>query len=537
MAVSGTVVISQVYGGGGNSGATYRNDFIEIFNRGTSTVDLTGWTVQYGAPSSSTWSATSLAGTIPPGGYYLIQEAQGAGGTTDLPTPDAVGSIAMNATSGKVALVNSSTLLSGACPSDVSIVDLVGYGSANCSEGSATGSLDNLTAALRHFDGCADTDNNSADFAGGAPTPRNSASLTRSCQYTLTLNVDPVAGGSVTPNPSQGSYQHGTTVQLTAVAAVGYSFVNWTGDAGGNANPLIITMDGDKTVTAHFAQPSVTYPIVISQVYGGGGNAGATYKNDFIELFNRGNATVDVSGWTVQYAAATGAGWSSTTLLGSIPPGRYYLVAEAQGSGGTADLPAPDAVGSIELNAVAGKVALVNGSGLLTGTCPSGGGIQDMVGYGLANCAEGSATGSLDNATAALRNSDGCDDTDDNLADFSGLNANPRNSASPFKLCAFWAGVDNTGSMEFGLRLLSPNPTHGMLYVRFALPRESDLKLRLYDLQGRAVYTLADSRFAAGRHEIAWNAAGAGGAVRPGMYFVRMQALGREFTRSVIITR
>src|SRR5258705_538054 len=59
--------------------------------------------------------------------------------------------------------------------------------------------------------------------------------------------------------------------------------------------------------------------IVISQVYGGGGNAGATLKNDFIELYNRGNTTVNVTGWSVQYASSGGTTWTnSTTLSGSI---------------------------------------------------------------------------------------------------------------------------------------------------------------------------------------------------------------------------
>ena len=104
--VSTTVVISQVYGGGGNSGATYRNDFIELHNRGTSTVTLTGWSVQYAASTGSTWQRTPLSGMLAPGQYYLVQEAQGAGGTVNLPAPDATGTIPMAAGAGKVVLVN-----------------------------------------------------------------------------------------------------------------------------------------------------------------------------------------------------------------------------------------------------------------------------------------------------------------------------------------------------------------------------------------------------------------------------------------------
>src|SRR5207237_1564694 len=79
-AVSTTVVISQVYGGGGNSGATFKNDFIELFNRGAASVNLTGWSVQYASSAGTTWATTSLLGAIQPGQYYLVQEAQGAGG-------------------------------------------------------------------------------------------------------------------------------------------------------------------------------------------------------------------------------------------------------------------------------------------------------------------------------------------------------------------------------------------------------------------------------------------------------------------------
>ena len=172
------VVISQVYGGGGNSGATLKNDFIELRNNGPTAVDLTGWSVQYTSSAGTTWSGrTNLTGTIPAGGFYLVQQAQGAGGTVDLPTPDATGTIAMSGTAGKVALSRSTTALTGACPTaDANVADFVGFGSAaNCFEGSApTGTLSTTTAALRGGDGSIDTHNNGADFAVGTPNPRNS---------------------------------------------------------------------------------------------------------------------------------------------------------------------------------------------------------------------------------------------------------------------------------------------------------------------------------------------------------------------------
>jgi len=177
------IVISQVYGGGGNAGATFTNDFIELFNRGTAPVNITGWSVQYTSAAGTSWQVTPLSGTLAPGRYYLAQQAAGSGGATPLPTPDATGSIAMAAGSGKVALVSNTTTLSGGgCPFGASIVDFVGYGAASCSEsGGAAPELSNTTAALRARNGCRDTNNNANDFSEAAPNPRNTASPINDC--------------------------------------------------------------------------------------------------------------------------------------------------------------------------------------------------------------------------------------------------------------------------------------------------------------------------------------------------------------------
>lgn len=183
---SGTprVVISQVYGGGGNSGASYKNDFIELFNRGDASADLTGWTVQYAAAGSSIWQVTHLSGSLAPGQYFLIRQAQGAGGTVDLPTPDAIGNDELNATAGKVALVNNMNQLSGTCPpGSAGIVDFVGYGnSAGCFEGTDSAPApSNTNAILRAAGGCIDINDNATDFDLGTPIPRNRSSAQHNC--------------------------------------------------------------------------------------------------------------------------------------------------------------------------------------------------------------------------------------------------------------------------------------------------------------------------------------------------------------------
>lgn len=188
--------------------------------------------------------------------------------------------------------------------------------------------------------------------------------------------------------------------------------------------------------TAAF-QASAASNVVISQVYGGGGNAGAQYRNDFIELFNRGAAPVSLNGWSVQYASSTGSGWTVTPLPAfTLQPGQYFLVQESAGTGGTASLPAPEAAGILALSATAGKVVLSNNTGAFSSvTAPS---VLDLVGFGNgATGFEGAAPAvAPSNTMAILRANNGCADTDNNRADFAAAAPTPRNGSTGFNVCA-----------------------------------------------------------------------------------------------------
>jgi predicted extracellular nuclease len=128
-----------------------------------------------------------------------VQQSAGAGGSSPLPAPDASGSIAMAATSGKVALRSTAAPLTGACAAGADIADLVGYGVTTCFEGTAaTAQPSNTTGALRKRGGCVDSNDNAADFSIGTPSPRNSA-VTRTCGFT-TLPIHAIQGaGALTP--------------------------------------------------------------------------------------------------------------------------------------------------------------------------------------------------------------------------------------------------------------------------------------------------------------------------------------------------
>jgi predicted extracellular nuclease len=261
-----SVVISQVYGGGGNSGATYKNDFIELFNRGSAEVDLTGWSVQYASATGSSWQVTKLNGLkLKPGQYYLVQEGPGAGGTTALPTPDAAATIAMSGTAGKVALVNNSTALASASPAAGTFVDLIGFGGANYAEGTATAVLSNTTGALRANGGCTDSDNNSTDFAIGAPTPRNTASalnvcgapqapaIVATCPANLALAFGVDGSADLSATDSDGTVN---SAVITSSAVPGISLINFLAASGAGG-----TATASLSIAASVAAGS--YPVTV----------------------------------------------------------------------------------------------------------------------------------------------------------------------------------------------------------------------------------------------------------------------------------
>ena len=221
------LVVSQVYAGGGNSGASYTNDFVEIFNGGSSAADLTGWSVQYASAASTSWSVTALAGSVQPGRYHLVQLASSGSVGAALPSPDTTGTTNIANSGGKVALVSATTALAcgasaGSCSAVSSVVDLLGYGSATDYEGSgAAPALSSTTAATRAGNGCTDTGSNSADFTAIVPSPRNSATAAVACSSAPppSANVSEDAGVDVDIQPVLSLTLERPTISFGTVVA------------------------------------------------------------------------------------------------------------------------------------------------------------------------------------------------------------------------------------------------------------------------------------------------------------------------------
>jgi predicted extracellular nuclease len=305
-AASADVAISQVYGGGGNAGATLTNDFVELRNTSSATVDLTGWSVQYASATGTSYQVTALSGSIPAGGHYLVQEAAGAGGTTPLPAPDATGSTAMSAASGKVALVTTATALTcGAdCDTAAGVRDFVGYGAANDFETAAAPGLTNTTADLRG-DG-PDTDDNAADFAAADPNPRNTGGSgpppdpgvpgLRIHDIQGAAQVSPKAGVKVAEVPGV----------VTTVSGNGFWFQDPTPDADAATSEGLFVFT--RTAPTAAVGAAVTVTGTVSEFRPGG----AATNLSTTELTNP-VVTVTASGQAVPAATVVGAG-------GRVPP-------------------------------------------------------------------------------------------------------------------------------------------------------------------------------------------------------------------------
>lgn len=544
-AVSGSidVVISQVYGAGGNSGAVYQNDYVELFNRGTSSVSLSGLTVQYasatGAGSFSANPVVALNGSIDPGQYYLVKLASGGANGSPLPTENASGTINMAATAGKVILVNgasglacngSSTPCNAAQTSQ--IIDLVGFGSANYFETAPAPAPSAANSIFRASGGCVDNNNNSTDFSAASASPRNLSSALNSCGFgtptptpTATPTPTPTATPTPTPTPvatnptgtgsanpssvmptdstlltvnvTPGQNPVSTSIVVTAnLSSIGGSAAQTFIDNGNNsfsfqANvasgttagvkslPFTVTDAENRTsggaISLTVEQPTVSVDhLVISQIYGGGGNTGATYQNDYVQLYNPTPTSFNLAGWTLQYASVTGSGWNLTKqpLGGTIAPSEYYLIKLASGGAVGAELPEANISGGINMSGTNGKIALVNNSQGLTGinaACPlEDPNLVDLVGYGTANCFEGTqAAVAMSSTTALFRKNGGISDTNNNRNDFSIGTPNPVRT-TPIKELGPWVA----GSDPF--ETASNQPRDGSFTIDFSEPVDLD---------------------------------------------------------------
>jgi len=261
-AASTNLVISEVYGGGGNSGSIWTNDFVELYNRSDAAVDVSGWVVQYYSKAGTTPSnTTTLTESVPAHHTYLVQMAKGNGGTTLLPTPDAIGTAAMSGTDGRIDLTSGTT-----------VVDRVGYGAALFAEGTPAPALSSTTSATRNSP-CIDTDDNATDFRVTDPTPENSTVDKPACAVIPPVDepetIAQIQGTSHT-SPYKGKLVNGVRGIVTAVGPTGYWVQSTTPDADPATSEGLFVFTNKASVTVRTGD-DVSVDGAISEYRPGGG--------------------------------------------------------------------------------------------------------------------------------------------------------------------------------------------------------------------------------------------------------------------------
>ena len=268
--------------------------------------------------------------------------------------------------------------------------------------------------------------------------------------YTLTVNSN--GNGTVTKMPDQPAYPPGSGVTLTANPATGWMFTTWSGDATGSTNPLFVTMNANKTITATFVDTSGPTVTVTAP------NGSETYQAGHVA--------------TVQWTASGSSPITGIDLLlsraGSVGPFEPIItnLGNAGSYGWTVSRPATSSA------------------------------ILQVV----AHDAAGRSRADLSDTTFAIQATTGVDD----------------GAVTQVELSSVW-----------------PNPIGASTALRFALPLAAPVRLSLIDLQGREVATLAERDFAAGRHEVRFRG---NERLEPGLYFARLQVLGRTYVRKFVLS-
>lgn len=189
--------ISQVFTRGGEAGASFQNDYIELFNRGSVDVDINGWSLNLTnfsqGPPNTQYSATNIRFSsstgimIAPGKHLLIQFGGNGANGQPITNPDFnLNPVPLSDTGGQIVLIaKDKTLPFSYCPAapDLTgvVVDYVGYGTAICYEGSVAPAPAPDQALSRIGGGCTDNNDNLSDLSLATPNPRSRSDVATPC--------------------------------------------------------------------------------------------------------------------------------------------------------------------------------------------------------------------------------------------------------------------------------------------------------------------------------------------------------------------
>ena len=116
-----------------------------------------------------------------------------------------------------------------------------------------------------------------------------------------------------------------------------------------------------------------------------------------------------------------------------------------------------------------------------------------------------------------------------NKVEWSSFNVGFAIPASASTMVKSVAGQAFVGTMQQNY----PNPFNPSTTIAFALPKSSTVALKLFDMFGRELATLAEGKFSAGRHQVVFDAT----AFSSGVYFYRLQANEFSQTRRLMLVK
>jgi hypothetical protein len=550
------VVISQIYGGGGQSSsygdAPYTNDFVELFNRTEAPVSLDGWSIQSATTAGSTWSVVPLSDSIGAGKYYLIKLASGgSNGTAELPPPDATGTVSLSSSAGKVALVNSTLPLSGSFPSgNSSIIDFVGYGStANSYEGNGpTANPDVYKSVIRLSGGNTDTNNNTQDFIVAHPTPRNSGQrMTRSGG---TFAIDPTVGTVNWNSPThvQASDNAYASASLSLSQSKYLKVTNFGFDVPSEATitGILVEVERRRSGLADIR----TYSVKMTK----GGSITGTDKAYFgetwplgVDIYRTCGGATDLwgLGWTpgeinasdfgVAVSAQENQGGSGTASIDHIQITVYYsfflqppvLASPASEATGVSIAPtlswnASNGASSYRLQVstsstfeitIFDQSAITNTSQTLTALSHS------TTYHWRVNASNAAGTSDWSSARSF---------TTQALGKFAESDTLKRSAPS----------VIEPTPTQFEIGQNYPNPFNPETEIAYGVPKESHVRLAVYDLLGREVRILIDGIITPGFHRVRWDGRDKLGSFVPsGVYICRFDSPKGSIVKKMLLLK
>jgi hypothetical protein len=365
------VIISQVYGGGGNAGATYKSDFIELYNTTGADINIGGWSIQYGSATGVAQIGTSNIDVFPAGtiikahSHYSIKCADGANGaewpagTFDWEPSTNV--LNLSGSAGKVILMKNDTRVTPATLSDITsdaaFGDYLPFGTTAVPVyGSAMANLTNTQSALRKFAAgeYQYTGNIGDDFELATPNPRKTPTE-------INQVVTPVI------SPSNGSVTSPVTVSISSATEGATIYYTTDGTDPTTASTLYadpFILSATTTVKAfavkggfddsEIATKTYTFPATVANIAAFNAlsaNDVATITGEVTVVYQNGTNLFiqDESGWLIVYGATTKTFTNGDRITGLT--GSFALYQNAPELVLISGLAIPDAVAGDEAEA------------------------------------------------------------------------------------------------------------------------------------------------------------------------------------------